>query len=297
MKTSVVLHDIQKELLSVFSTWVKKYPETLAWRKRKSYDIAWWDRAAMVCHREEVPAPLMIYLCHSYLNLRPEDAEIPFTPNVFRSESLMLRAVANFRAAMNRNFEMLEPLHLIKWSRELIPPNGLLSAARMMAELSCQYFEHTMMIRCHEWKRLTGIAAPDVVHDTIAYKTCEKHPFLLLRVAKTPRVRSIAAVNAFFTADRLPWHTPIWEGICSRNSLNHLDRLTEDEHYRKYYEGGRPQYTWPLHCLDDRKLSAIESEIPHPELNLLHYPLYQKTDFLLASKLHAVRSGLPDCEP
>lgn len=291
-RQKVYTTETQERLLRLYRRWEQQYPGTLQWRKTKARQTDWWDRAAAVCEEQSVPPELLMYLAYAFANLRPEDAEIPFSANTMRSESLLYRALANYRSATQAALHFLEPLHYLAFHKELELPDNTLDLSRMIAELSVQYFETTLMIRKYELKR-HNVVLPASMEDALAYKACDRNPFLLLRTAKTPRIRAIAAVNAFFVADRLPWHFSIWEGIASRESLLDPDRMAGVE-VRQFYEGGHIQHAWPLQCMEHIPISGIDDGPMPLELHLLQFPLCHNTDLFLSTKRNAARSGLPD---
>lgn len=291
-RTRAFTTENQEKLVRLYRTWENLYPDTLQWRKSKARQTDWWDRAAAICEEQSVPPELLMYLTYAFANFRPDDAEIPFSANTMRSESLMYRALANFRSASQAALQHLEPLHFLAFKKELDLPDNTLDLSRLIAELSCQYVETTLMIRKYEIKR-NNVVLPPSMEDSLAYKLCDRNPFILLRVAKTPRMRAIAAVNAFFTADRLPWHFPVWEGIASKESLTDPNRMAGVE-VSQFYEGGTLAHAWPLQCMEHYPLSGIDVGPMPLALHLLHFPLCHSTDLFLSTKRNAARSGLPD---
>lgn len=292
--TSAFLHSTRDELKSSYQAWESRYPESLQWRKNKAKESSWWDKAAALCLDYDVPAPLMLYICFAYTNSSYHDAEVPFSANTLRSESLMIRAIANFKAAMNDAFLKLEPVYLLKFKKPLQQPRGVIDTARLLADLTCEYFKTSLEIKAYEFKKVSkGQTLPDPIWDTMAYKLCDRNPFILLKVAKGAKMRSVAAVNAFFTIDRLPWHYRIWEGVAAEKSLMDPEAAAGHD-VREFYANRSIQPVWPIMCLDPNPIEIIDEGIPSLMLNLLQFPLCHKTDLFLSTKLYAARSGAPN---
>lgn len=285
-------HEHQERLARLYRHWEASYTDHLQWRKNKARNIDWWDRAAAICTEQKVSPELLLYVTFAFANFRPEDAEIPFSANSMRSESVMYRALANFRSAAQSSLRHLEDLYVLTYRQELVFPRSTTAVARMVAEMTCRYFETVLMVREYE-ARKAGTTLTVDLKDALAYKLCDRNPFLLLRVAKTPRVRAIAAVNAFLTADQLPWHFDVWEGIACVESLNDVERLAGTDP-RPFYEGLKAHHAWPLTTLSHHPISGLEVGNMPLALHLLQFPLCRKTDLFLTTKRAAAKSGLPD---
>lgn len=293
-KKDVVLRQTQHQLLNAYRNWERRYPQTLEWRKKQALELAWWDRAAAVCDRHELSADLLLYVAFAYTNCRAEDAHVPFSANTLRAEHLLERAIANFRAVLNDGFNRtLEPLYILEHSHPLTAPRQTLNYARLYADYVCRYLEVTMTVKSYELTRTKGAEMPALINDSVAYKLCENNPFLLLRVAKTPRIRAMAAVNIFILCDREPWHVPIWEGIASPHSLSQPDEMAGCQ-VREFYQDQRLCTAWPLDVLDPRPFYQLHDRNTPPSLLLSQIPWNQKTDLYLSAKLHAARSGTPE---
>ncbi len=293
MIKAAFLHDSKKELARYYRYWENAYPETLQWRSRKAYHENWWDKAAAMCLAEDVPPALLLFVVGTYSNSRAEDAEIPFSANSMRSESVMRRAVANFRRSLGEALRTtLEPVYILKYKKALVLPESLLSAARLVAELSSEYFKTMLMVQTYELRR-NKQEVPVAVMDTLSYNLCEKNPFLLLQVAQAPRTRAIAAVNAFKISDKQPWHEPIWSGIASEHPLFDLPSLAGGE-VDHYYENGHVAEVWPFNILDPAPLCVIDDRPPRLGIRLLDFKICDKTDLFLATKLDLARSGSPN---
>ena len=287
------MHSTAVALRDEFKAWCTKWPGTTQWGKQKAGKDTWWDVAADVCRRHEIPPALLIYLVFAHGNSRPEDAEIPFSATSFRSESLLSRTVANFRWSVNHTLKYLEPIYILRHGKSLNPPNSTIGLARLVADLVLEYFKTTVEIMSFPYKKATGQNPPDEVHDLLCYKLCEQNPFLLLATARTPRIRALAAANVFFQNDMHPWHAAVWEGIASEASFCDLKAMAGGP-VEEYFRDQKPVYCWPMTLADNRPFSALCDEPPGIVLHLLQFPLAEKTDMFLTTKLHMARKGLPD---
>lgn len=283
----------QEELRQSYMHWERSFPEHLTWRKGKaSKDNSWWDIAATICLRYDIPAPLMIYLVPSHVNDRPEDAVMPISATLYRSEYLLNRTVANWRSAIGVVLKHLEPLHLIETGKELILPNSTLDAGRLVAGLTCRYFEAHLEVMSYaltrgEWQ------LDDEMSDMLAYQICQatQHPFLLLRVARSPRIRALAAVNACKLCETQPWHRAVWEGIASPHSLGNPTEMAGDPEIQRFFRDGVLQKSWPYQILNNEPLWQLNDETEPPVLRLSDIRLCDKTDLFLAGKLLQARRG------
>lgn len=295
MANQIYFQDTQQELAQVYRMWEKRYANTLQWRKTKARDPQWWDLAAEFSRKEGIPPHLLMYMASAYLNTRAEDAAVPFSANVMRSESLLYRSLANFRRRMNNAFQTMENLYILREGKELIAPKNTLEYARALAEYSCKYFEMILYVRTYEMRK-NRMKVPDIAWDVLAYSLCDKHPFLLLRVARTPKVRAIAAVNCHVLCDIMPWHSSIWEGVAHPMSLSLPDQIAGLD-VRQFYDEGQPCWCWPLTCTEDRPLFQMTDIQLYPSLYLSALPFCQKTELFLALKLEAARRGATDPLP
>ena len=283
------LFDLQEQLARFYRQWENTWPDTLQWRKRQAWDAKWWDVAASVCRAEGIPPALLIFVCHNYLNARPADPEVRFSATVLRSESLIYRSVANFRMRVGELLRQLTPVYTLWKGEAMDVPRPAVEAARLAAELSCRYFEHMLDVAAYPLEAGGQVIQP-VVFDTLAYRWCERNPFLLLRAARTARVRALAAVNCWLLADRQPWHAAIWEGVCSPFSLS-LPEAMAGGPVGQFYEEGRLCRAWPTTINTDRLFSQLNDQSGPPELHLLQPRLCERTEMFLTLKLEAARKG------
>lgn len=293
VQTRVFNLQAMDELARLYKSWAADYPESLKWKKSKAREKPWWDLAAHLCFQHDVPPPLMFFLCYGYTNYCPDEAEIPFSATTFRSEHIMLRALKNYRTAVSLAVRHLEPIYILEHLKELTLPHSIIDVSRLLAELSCRYFECMLMVRDYEFRKRGGTILHDALWDSMAYQMCEQNPFLLLRVAKTEKVRALAAVNAFFLSDLQPWHRCIWEGIASPHPLSQVELLAGTDP-RSFYSDGRMRYTWPLHCITGQHLDVIDDMKIPLGLRLLDFRRCPKADLFLATKLGMARNGSPD---
>lgn len=281
--------ETQRQLRDCFRYWKNTWPGTIRWPRSAANDEKWWDLTAALCLDLEVPSSLMIYIGYAYANMRAEDAAVPFSASTYRSDALMRRALANFRSVLGISLKAFEPLWLLENRKELVMPGGLLSAARLVAELSCQYFE--LAVRVALWSLTRGkYTAPEVVHDNLAYELCQSNPYLLLRVAKTPRLRSLAAVNCFLLSGSQPWNHEIWEGIPKPDSLMN-PHAAAGGNVAVFYADGRLQKAWPLFPFHPAPYGGLNDETEAPALLLGQHRTCGKTDLFLATKLRSARLG------
>ncbi len=295
-KDTVVLTAFEKSMATAlrdeFAAWCSKWPDTVTWHRGQAKKIEWWDQAADACRRFEIPASLLIYLVHGFRNSRPEDAEIPFSATAFRSEALLARTVANFRWHMNHTAELLNSAHILMHGKPIELPHSTIGAARLIAELSLYYFKTLVEIASYPYVKTTGSPLSDEAHDMLCYQLCHKHPFLLLGVAKTPRIKALAAANVFFQNDLHPWHAPVWEGLVGNSAFCDLDGLAGCE-VRNYFLDLKPVSCWPLSLAENKPFSEFYAQPPGVELMLLTFPMCNKTDLFLATKAGMARSGSP----
>lgn len=292
---AIYFQDAQQELAKVYKMWERRYPDTLQWKKSKAHLPQWWDLAAGICRAESIPPMLLMFVTCKYLNSRAEEAEVPFSANVMRSESLIYRALSNFRMRLNMAFKPMLPLYALDTGQVFDPPRNTLEYARTFAEYSCKYFELVLEIRTYEFAR-QQLELPGVVHDNLAYTLCEQNPFLLLRTAKTPKFRALAAVNAYLLADAQPWHTAIWEGVSNPYSLS-LPEMMAGVPVAQFYEDGQPCWCWPMSPAGHRKFQQLQEIDHYPGLKLTQMRLCQKTEMFLSLKLEAARKGAAPPSP
>ena len=276
-----------------YRNWEQSFPTTLQWRKTKaSSDDSWWNIAAGVARSENLPASLLIYIVAMHLNGRPEDAEVPLSPNVYRSESLIIRSVANFRRRMSYMATTLEPIHQLETGEKLKPDKSTVQYIRKLAMLSIKYFKHSLEFATYPLRKMNQ--ETDLMHDLLAYKMCDTHPFLLLGVAKTQRVRALAAVNCWALCGAQPWNTVVWEGIASPYSLSTPDQMAGCD-VNQYFE--KPGWYWPAQLMREDKWNSFPIPLPSPTLLLTQFNRCHNTDLFLALKLEAASTGgeAPTC--
>lgn len=285
--------DAQEELRRTYQSWEQRWPHSLQWHKRAARATReWWDLAAEVCLQHSVPPPLLFYIVYAHANGRSEDSEIPFSPTSFRSEQVMLRALANWRSVLGSAAKHLEPLYQLDHRKRIELPRSSLEAGRLIAELSCRYFETVLEVLGYgvtkgKWQ------LSDLQHDLLAYQLAffERNPFILLRVARTERLRVLAAGNAFCLCDQQPWHRAVWEGVAVPEALDRLSELARHPRPRDFYENQQVRIAWPLELLrGDTYHGWIENE-GAPQLVLSNIRFCDKTDLFLAAKFHNSRNG------
>lgn len=282
-------HDVAANIEKTFNLWKQDYPESIKHQRRTT--PGWWDRAAACCQSTGTPAALLVYLGFAFTNYRPEDAQIDFGATLFRSDSLLRRGIINFRGELGAVMKRLEPLHLLKGHDRVYMPATTLASARLVANYTCEYFATLAKVREAEALRERGKLS-DPLWDLMVYRLCNQHPFLLMHTARTPWMRAVAGVNAFFLTSRQPWHFEIWEGVtaagASLNDLHGLCRGNPDE----FYAGGKLGYSWPVSPDMSSPLSVYEdykSSHQRPRLQLMHSTTCNKTDLYLANLLDDAR--------
>jgi hypothetical protein len=280
-------------LRNEFRAWCSKWPGTTRWGKQKSVKVEWWDVAADVCRRHEISPALLIYLVHAYGNSRAEDAEIPFSATSFRSESLLSRTVANYRWAVNHTMRYLEPIYILRHQKSFEAPSSTVGLTRLVADLVLEYFKTTVEIMSFPYKKATGQELSPESHDLLCYQLCGQNPFLLLAVAKTPRIRALAATNVFFQNDMHPWHADAWQGLVTEAPFCDLQGMAGGA-VNEYYAEHKPVYCWPMSLADHRPFAALCDEPPGIIFHLLQFPLSGKTDMFLTTKVNMARNGLPN---
>lgn len=290
VSTSVIFHDSQRGLRQTYNLWVRGFPNSLKWKRaRAAKEDTWWDVAAAACQREGLPPALMFYIVTRFLNSRPEDAEVPLSPTVFRSESLIIRAIANFRRRMNDDFKILEPIYILENGQKFSAPKNSLEYARTSAEFAVKYVRLSISVHSYPLIRKGQPVSPAVA-DQLAYERCDQNPFILMALAQLPKYRAIAAVNCWKYCDLQPWAACAWEGIASPYSFSLLDQLAgcAVEHY---YEDRTPVWAWPPRPAGDEIIYQVTDEPPQPSLMLSRFRACAKTDLYLTMRLEAARKG------
>lgn len=288
--------DTQEELRRTYCSWEKSHPDSVMWKSAKAREQAnWWDLAAAVCLQHDIPPALLVYMVFAHVNARAEDAEVPFSATTFRSEHLMLRALANWRSWVGNTLKHTQAIHWLDHGCAYEMPSSTLTLARDTAVRACRYFEINMEVLTYAATR-GKYELDSEVWDLMAYQKCQMdmNPFLLLRVAKTPRVRALAAANAWILSDRQPWHRQVWEGIASPAALDRPEALAGDQNLRRFYRDGRLHTAWPPRLMPEAPFDFLDDPSYHrPCFHLSTISLCDKTDLFLAAKLHSARRGGP----
>lgn len=290
---SAQLQETQERLCQTFRLWEDKFGGTIKWPNAKAHRYQWWDVAASFCLANECPAPLLIYIVFAFGNARAEDAEIPFSATSFRSETVLNRALANWRSCASSAIKNhLEVLYELRTGKKLCLPVGTLTAARLFADLYCEYLETSLMVQSHPLTKLGPV--DDEVRDMLAYHNCkvDKNPFALLRVARTPRMRAIATANAYVLAKMLPWHQAVWEGICCPHSLDQPEEMAGDPNVRDFYANRQLRWYWPEHPLAPGLVANRFDTEFRPSMCLIEMHRCSKTDLFLAVKLTQAKKNL-----
>jgi len=258
--------------------WMQKWPELVMTPTRKALKPEFWDKAAGACLDWMVPPSLLYYCCYSYLNIRPEDPVIPFRPTVFRSRTLMDRAVLNFRDLLLSTSKQMEKLwQLNHQGSEYLAPRSTLKFARGIARMSLEYYREVVVVHCHPLKKSADAWKPET-RDTVRYVKARPNPFLLLPTleAEGP-LKKLATHNARWLCAEMPWHTDIWEGIAG-------DMLANSGENTENIFDGPSHYHWPLDPWSTPYL-VVSNAVLAPSLLLMDQGADPKTDSYLQGML------------
>jgi hypothetical protein len=285
-----------ERILSIYRLWSSLYPHTWNFQKSEANKPEFWARAQTMCREFGLAPELLLYVVHHYINACVLDAEVRrFDPMLFRAPRLMQRSVFNFKVHLERELTGQRDLHYLMYGNEYIPSRGvhedLMKVAQMGPALLFYFMQFKELERTYEKRPpLTPEES-----DQIAYEFCDRNPFALLFVAKTPRLVALAEVNCFYLNQRCPWHQTVWEGRMPGNrNLTDL-RTTCLADPRPYWYGGNLGETWPDEPFTGRpyEKNPVGDSEPRLKLTVAVYDSKLDSYLQITANQARTRAGAP----
>jgi len=285
---------IRMALVGASEHWAAHFKDCFRFWTSATRTPDFWAAAARISERHDIPPDLLIPLVHNHLNDGSRDVTVQFHCNVMKAESLMERAVFNCRIYLREQLRDLQDVSMATGipGRE---SDSTIGTIRTVAELVLENYRIGLKVLFQTVAPGKDPSVlPPALRDSIAYRACERNPFLLCDRAELPLTRHLGYNSIRALLKYQPWVRHIWDGLIRTGHA--LTNETEIAGTRcDPYPFMGPNWSWPP---DPSMTYPVQPEPPHPDLMLprmyINRPLFhaQVTSYI-AAKAEVVRQKNP----
>lgn len=282
------------QLVEASDHWVRNFPGCFKFWTSATRNPQFWALGAKICERHDIPANMLIVLVHNHLNDRYGEVAVQFHCNVLKAEGLMERAVANVRTYVSESLSELENVSLISGIPGK-PVDSIIGSLRILAELVLENYRIGLKVLWNSMAPGGNVEAiPAFLRDSLAYRTCERNPFILCDMAQQPITRHLGynVVRALLLYQ--PWVRNIWEGLVRTGKRLDDEEAIAGPRPEPYLFQG-PNWAWPP---EPNLAYEVQGSPVHPELQIprlfVSRPLFQQqVSAYLEAKAESVRRSKP----